>query len=73
MRKLSKFIMLLLSLALFVVLVACGDKVELRFTDSEVTIKVDEEIELEYELVGEDVTLEWTSSDSNIATVTDGK
>lgn len=74
MRKLFKFFSLLLSLSLFFALVACdGDKIELKFTSEEVTIRVDQEYELDYTLVGENVTLEWSSTDTTIVTVVDGK
>jgi len=68
MKKLSKFISLILAVFLFIGLVAC-DKVELHLLhEGDIKIKVDEEFKIEYELKGEGV-IEWTSSNPDIATV----
>ncbi len=59
---------------LFVGLVSCTKEVSLKFAKEEIEIVVGEEKELDLTVVGEDVILEWTSSDFSIATVDqDGK
>lgn len=69
MKNISKVFSLLIFLSLILFLVACGKKIKVSFISKDLTVEVDETIELEYKISDSNLRVVFSSSDKSIATV----
>lgn len=68
MRKFSKIFMLFLALGLFIALVGC-DKIELSFDNQSEELEVGEDLTLEFTVSDSELELEWSVDDNTIVSV----
>ncbi|MCK9470860.1 MAG: Ig-like domain-containing protein [Bacilli bacterium] len=70
MKKVTKFLSLLLMLTLAIVFVSCGDPIEISFADESIEIEFEATKQLDFTVSDEELELEWSVSDPTILEVT---